>query len=138
MRADAPRAVVLDAHGGKETASRPRLAVGARVLLGERPQGGVLVLDDGATRSPVVEDPGGLLVAVPAIGGFRQVHVDDVVGGPGGKLGPLLRVDYVVGGRGDGVQSPGHVEVVMKRPEGLRVGHAATLEDRPARRPYHW
>ena len=48
VRADAARAVVLDAHAREEAVAGARRAVGPGVVLGERPERGLVVADDGA------------------------------------------------------------------------------------------
>ena len=48
VRADAPGAVVLDAHAREDAVAGERAAVGPGVVLGERPQRGLVVADDRA------------------------------------------------------------------------------------------
>ena len=51
VRADRAGAVVLDAHAREEAVARERAPVGAGVVLHDRPEGGLVVLGDGACRS---------------------------------------------------------------------------------------
>ena len=54
VRADPARAVVLDAHAREQPVAGAAAAVGARVVLLERPQRGLGVLDDDALGAPAV------------------------------------------------------------------------------------
>ena len=56
VRADAPGAVVLDAHAREDAVAGERAAVGAGVVLGQRPQRGLVVAHDGALLLPALED----------------------------------------------------------------------------------
>ncbi len=64
-------------------------AVGAGVVLRQRPQRRSLVLDDDALRAPLGEDPRRVVVAVLAA--LRQVDLDHVVRRTCCQLRPLLR-----------------------------------------------
>src|SRR4029077_4898600 len=88
--ADPARAIVLHAHAREETTTRPPFAVRPRVVLLERPEGRLGVLDDDALLAPLVQNAGGLGVGVVAC---REVDPDHVVRRSGFELGPLLGVD---------------------------------------------
>jgi hypothetical protein len=123
VRADPAGAVVLDLHAGEEAVAGPGAAVGAGVVLGERPQRGLPVADEDAVALPVGERPRRVLVGVAV--GAREVDLHGVVGGAGDERGALLVVDDVVRRRRDGLEAADGVEVVVDRAEGLDVGHAA-------------
>ena len=78
VRADAAGPVVLDPHPGEDPVARAGAAVGSRVVLGERPQGRLVVLDHDALGAPGGERRGRVLVGLGPLG---QVDLDDVVGG---------------------------------------------------------
>ena len=120
MRADAARSIVLHAHAREETTTGPPLAVGPRVVLLERPQGGLVVLDDDALLVPLAQDAGGLGVGIVADG---EVDSNHVVGRAGFQLGALIGVDHVVRRGKDRLQAPCLVEVVMERAKRFDLGH---------------
>ena len=107
VRADRAGAVVLHAHACEEAVARQAPAVGAGVLLDERPDRLVAVLDHRTLVLPCVEQLGGVGVAVAAVGVLGQVDVDDVVRRARGQLCALLGVDDVVGRGGELLQRPG-------------------------------
>ena len=103
--------------------ARAAAAVGAGVVLLERPQRGLLVLHDDALLAPLAQRGGGVLVGVAAGRVLGQVDRDDVVRGAGEQRGALLAVDHVVRRRGDGLQAAGAAEVVVERLQGRDPGH---------------
>ena len=120
---DAPRAVVLDTHAREEPAAGVGVAVGAAVVLRERPQRRRGVAHEDLLRLPRGEQPRGVGVRVEVAVGPGQVDLDDVVRRAGGQRGSLLRVDHVVGRRHDGRQAADVVEGVVDCLQGLDVGH---------------
>ena len=123
VRADPPGAVVLDAHAREQAVARAAAAVGAGVVLLERPQRGLGVLHHHALVAPAPQHGGGVGVRVAAVRVLREVDLDDVVRGAGDQRGALGGVDDVVGRRGDGGEAPGAVEVVVERVQGSDDGH---------------
>ncbi len=123
VRSDPARPVVLDANAREQTMARAAAAVGAGVVLLERPQGGLGVAHDDAVRAPARQRRGGVGVGIAAVRVLRQVDLDDVVGGTGDQLGALRGVDDVVGRRGDRGEATGAVEVVVESVKGRDVGH---------------
>jgi hypothetical protein len=120
--ADAAGAVLLHAHAAEEAvALAPAASARGVVLLGQRPQRGLGVLDDRALALPALEHAGGRLVGVAR--GLREVDLHDVVRRPAGQAVALRRVDHVVGGRhqiGDGSDLS---QVVVQGVQRLDVGH---------------
>ena len=90
VRADPARAVVLDAHAREQPVAGAAAAVGAGVVLLERPQRGLGVLDDDPLGAPAVQRRGGVGVRVAAGGVLRQVDLDGVVRRAGDQLGALV------------------------------------------------
>ncbi|CAA9531776.1 MAG: hypothetical protein AVDCRST_MAG30-3857 [uncultured Solirubrobacteraceae bacterium] len=128
VRADPARAVVLDAHAGEDPVARAPHSVGARVVLGERPQRGLVVADEDAVALPCREGLRRVAVGVVAL---REVDLDDVLRGRREQRGALLGVDHVIGRGGDGLEAAGARQVVVERAEGLDVGHAANATGGP-------
>jgi hypothetical protein len=125
VRPDPPGAVLLDAHAREQAVARAALPVGAGVVLLERPERRLRVLDDDAFGAPCPERRGGVLVRVAAGGILRQVDRDGVVGRAREQLGALLGVDHVVRRGRDAREPTGAIEVVVERVQGRDVGHAA-------------
>ena len=100
VRADPAGAVVLDPHAREEPAAGARLAVGAGVVLLERPERGPARPGRRRPRARhCASSCGGVRVRVAVA--LRQVDADDVVRRARLELGPLLGVDHVVGRRDD-------------------------------------
>ncbi len=123
VRPDPAGTVVLDAHAREQPVARAAAPVGPGVVLLERPQGGLAVLDDDSLLAPLPQQRGRVRVRVAAAGILREVDLDDVVRGAGDQLGALGGVDDVVGRRGDGGQAPCALEVVVEGVQRRDVGH---------------
>ncbi len=117
---DPTGAVILHAYAREEPAPRAALPVGSGVVLLERPQLRLLVLNHDVVATPVRERAGGLGVWIIAP---REVDAHDVVRGASLELGPLLIVDHVIRRRDDGLQAAGLLEVVVKGSERLDLRH---------------
>ena len=118
VRADTAGPIVLDAHAREDTAAREGGAVGAGVVLRERPQGRLDVAHEDLFRLPPGEQRRRMGVLVEVAVGLRQVDLDDVVGRAGRQGGALLRVDHVVRRRHDGLRGRRH----GRASSGLRGG----------------
>ena len=125
VRQHRPRLVRLDLQRRDDPEAGAGDAVGADVVLLERPDRGRL-LDEDALCAPVVECAGCLLVRV------GQREADDVVRAAGTQLLALLVVDDVVGRRHERLERAGHGLVVAQRAEGLDHGHGGQRTNRPA------
>jgi hypothetical protein len=124
VRADAPGAVVLDAHTREDAVAGQRATIGAGVVLREGPQRGLVVAHDGALGLPALEDRRRLGIGVPpARPTLGQVDAHDVVGRAIGELPALLGVDDVVGRRRDVAKRADLCQVVVQGAQGLDVGH---------------
>jgi hypothetical protein len=121
VRADAPRAVVLDPDACEEAAAGADAPVRARVLLLERPQRRLGVADEDALGLPALEHARRVRVRVPVR--LRQVDLDDIVRRARDQRGALAGVDDVVGRRHDRLEAADAGRVVVECPEGLDVGH---------------
>ena len=128
VRPNPTRAVVLHAHACEEPPARAGAAVRRRVVLPERPDGGLVLLDENSVPAPLVERLRRGLVAL------REVELDDVVGAPGGQLRPSLVIDHVVGRRDQILERPRDIGVVAKRPERLHICHRRATLARPDNR----
>ena len=123
VRADRAGAVVLDAHAGEEAVAREAAAVGGGVVLDERPDRGLVVVDDRALGAPLVEERCGVGVAVAAVGVLGEVDRDDVVGRACGEPLALTGVDDVVGRGREILQRAGDGGVVVQGSERLDARH---------------
>ena len=110
--------VRLDAERGDDARARARDAVGADVVLRQRPEGRLLGRED-AVLAPRAQVAAGLLLGV----GQRQV--DDVVRASREVLLALLGADHVVRRRDEALERAGPVGVVAKRAKRLDLGHSA-------------
>jgi hypothetical protein len=117
---DPARTVFLHAHAREEAPARSAPPVRPGVLLLQRPESRLVILDDHALAAPGFEFLGrGGVRVVPE----RQVDPHHVVRRAALELASLGRVDHVVGGRDDILQPAGSLEVVVERPERLDLGH---------------
>ena len=121
---------ILDADTGENAVSGAGRAVGAGVVLRHRPDRRLGVGDERARLPPLVHRQRGSLVGVvlgllrPGLTvGFGQVDRDGVVWGAPQQLCPHRGVDHVIRWRGDVLQRPDHVEVVVGRVDRAHVGH---------------
>src|SRR5262245_46271963 len=102
--------VVLDPDLGEDPVAAVLAAVGRGVVLGQRPEGRLGVVDQDSPGAPVGDRRRGFLIGVVvgiAVGigrveRLRQVDRDRVVGREAEQPRPIGRVDYVVGRRRDG------------------------------------
>jgi hypothetical protein len=135
VRADPPRAVVLDPHAREQAAAGLRRPVGRDVVLHERPDRRLLVSDDGAVGLPALQEPRRFGVGVAALlPGLRQVDADDVVRRALGQRGALLGVDDVVRRGDDSLQRADLRGVVVQGAQRLHVGHGGVRPYRSPRR----
>jgi hypothetical protein len=123
VRPDPPGAVLLDPHPREEAAPPLLAAVRRRVLLVERPERRLALLDQRPLGPPVVEQGLRVEVLVPAVLGRRQVDLDHVVRRLRHKLRPQLLVDHVIRRRDHSLQRPHDRLLVPKRPQRLYLGH---------------
>ncbi len=123
MRADAPGAVLLDAHACEEALARALAAVGRDVVLHERVDRRLLVVGERAVLLPLGDELRGVRVGVASVGVLGEVDADDVVGRALLQRLALLWVDDVVGRSDDGIEPAGDVEVVAEGEERVDVRH---------------
>ncbi len=110
--ADGAALVVLDPHPGEDPVAAVALAVGSDVVLGQRPERGLGVLQPARRRlsssrfalRPRHRDRRSGAVGVVRVERFRQVDRDRVVGGAFEQRPPLRRVDHVIRGRRDRIE----------------------------------
>src|SRR6185437_16164636 len=120
--ADAAGAVVLDAHAAEEAVTGSRPAVGARVVLGERPDRRLALAHQHALLAPRLERGLGVQIRVAAVGP-GQVDLHHVERALLRERGALGLVDHVVGRRRDGVQRADHARLVAQGPEWFDLRH---------------
>ena len=113
--ADQAGAVLGHPHPGEEPVARTTVAIGALVVLCQRPDRGLPVGREHALHGPGLERLGGVLVGVAAGRRLRQVDLDDVQRRAGEQLGPLLGIDDVIGRGGDVRQRGDRAQLVMQR-----------------------
>ena len=106
-------------------------AVGRGVVLGQRPDRRLGVLDQSAGLAPGLDRLGGLRIWVAAgllraarAVGLWQIDRDSVVGRALEQLRPLISVDHVIRRRRDVLQRSDHAEVVVEGVERSHVGHS--------------
>ena len=121
VRPHPARAVRLDPYTAEEPPAGAGDAVGARVLLGVGPEGGLRVPNQHALLLPGLEACPGLSVDFPLPLG--QVHGNHVLGGAAQQGRPLGVVDHVVGRSDDVGERPHDRLVVVQRPQRLDLGH---------------
>jgi len=103
VRADAPGAILLDAHPGEEAPARAQLAVGPAVALLERPQRRFRVAHQHARVLPLGVELGRVRVGLIAV---RKVDLDDVVRRARDQLRALAGIDHVIGGATTSASGP--------------------------------
>ena len=99
VRPDASRAVVLHAHAREEARPREVAAVGARVVLAQGPDRGLILAHQHPALPPRCHGRGRVLVGVASSLRARQIDLHDVVLAARHELVAELVVDHVVGRR---------------------------------------
>ena len=120
VRPDRAGPVVGDPHPAEEAVAHALAAVRGAVGLGQRPQRGLAVAGQHSLHLPLLEQLARVRVRVVALG---QVDLDHVVRAAPSELAAQVRVDHVVGRRGQTIQRPRRGEVVVDGAQWVNVGH---------------